>query len=157
METSMAAQFSWLEENWFHVLEASGITFGLFFTAATLRQQIKARKISDHLLLNQQHRELWSELYRRPALARILERDLDLQTHPMTAEEEEFLNLVIVHFVTGWHLAKQGALIKLKVLKADVGDFFNRPLPHLAWTRSKEFRDPAFNRFVETCLEEKKT
>ena len=69
-----------------------------------------ARKVSDLLTLTAQHRELWNEVYRRPELSRIFATAADLVANPVSVAEERFLNEVIVHFNTGWHLARRKSL-----------------------------------------------
>ena len=108
-------------------------------------------KFSDLLALTEQHRELWREVQRRTDLKRILALEVDLIAAPLTVAEEEFLNMVIVHFNTGWLLARQGAVLNLKMLAADARDFFRLPLPKEVWNQTKRARDPAFVRFIERC------
>ena len=148
----MAPFLLWLKDNWFPLLQGIGIIAGLFFTAASIRRDTKARKIGDLLALTQQHRELWSEVHRRPDLARIFDADLDLIGFPITAVEEKFLLLVLVHFTTGWQLARQGSMLSLDVLATDVRWFFNLPLPRAVWEQTKAIRDPKFVKFVEKSL-----
>ena len=97
----------------------------------------------------QQHRELWSEVHRRAELHRILQRTVDLIAGPVTVAEQEYLNLVIVHFHTGWQLAREGTMLKLKTLGADARGFFNLPLPKFVWEQTKSTRDPQFVKFIE--------
>ncbi len=104
------------------------------------------------LVLAEQHRDLWSELNRRPELQRIREREIDLVSKPIAPAETEFLNLAFVHFYTGWLLAKRRALPTLEALSADVGGFFSLPLPHSAWKETRQSRDPKFVRFIDECL-----
>lgn len=47
--------------------------------------------------------------------------------------EAEFLNLVIVHFQTGWWIARAGGITALKEMKADIWSFFTLPLPRAVW------------------------
>ena len=66
--------------------------------------------------------------------------------------EEEFLNLVMAHFLTSWRIAKVGGIITLKELAADVQEFFNLPLPRAVWEKTKAFRNQRFVKFVEHAL-----
>ena len=66
--------------------------------------------------------------------------------------EREFLNLVLLHYQTGWTVAKAGALITLAEIKADIRDFFSFPLPRAVWEKTKKLRDRRFVRFVERAL-----
>jgi hypothetical protein len=144
----------WISENWFALLQSAGIICGLLFTAAAFRRETRARRTSDLLSLAQQHRDLWSELHRRPDLGRVLSKEADLVGAPMTTAEEEFLNLVCVHFYTGWLLAKTGSLslLSLDALATDVHAFFSLPLPKCFWRTARSSRDPKFVGFVDKNL-----
>lgn len=106
----MAALPVWLEQNWFPLLQSTGIIGGLLFTALSVRRDTRARRAADLLKLAEQHRDLWSEIHRRPELSRILSADVDLLSSPITPVEKEFLDIVFVHFYTGWLLAKERAI-----------------------------------------------
>ena len=151
-ETRVAPLLKWLENNWFSLLQSIGIITGFSFTALTLRRDAKSRRRTEALALAQQHRELWSEVHRRPELARILQTETNLVEKPISTAEEEYLNLIIVHFNTGWQLAREGALLNVKALAKDVRTFFNLPVPRSVWEQSKSARDPEFVRFIEKTL-----
>lgn len=148
----MGAVLVWLSENWFLFLQSAGIIGGLLFTALSIRQATTARRVTDLLTLTEQHRELWNEVYRRPDLGRVFASTIDLIANPVTIAEERFLNEVVVHFTTGWQLARKKSLITIEALKADLGSFFELPLPRAVWQQTKGARDPAFVRFVDGCL-----
>ncbi|MCI0538265.1 MAG: hypothetical protein L0Z50_23920, partial [Verrucomicrobiales bacterium] len=62
------------------------------------------------------------------------------------------LNLVIVHFHTGWLFAQQGSFLNAENLASDVRSFFSLPIPKAIWIETKEGRDSNFVKFVESCL-----
>jgi hypothetical protein len=142
----------WLTRNWFAVFQAIGIAGGLLFTALSIRRETNHRRLSDLLSLSEHHRVLWSELQHKPELLRILDWKVDLIGSPVKAQEAQFLNLVFVHFETGWRLAKKRGLPSLKTLTNDVADFFARPIPRMVWENTKSARDPGFVEFVDKCL-----
>lgn len=148
----MAAFLPWFDQNWFTLIQTLGIMGGLWLTSATLRRDRQARKLGDLLTLAGQHRDLWSDAHRRPELGRIMQADVDLVAQPVSTSEEEFLNLVIVHFYTGWLLAREAALLRLDVLGTDAGSFFALPLPRWVWAQTRHRRDPQFIRFVERAV-----
>ena len=148
----MAAFLSWLKDNWFSLLQSCGIVLGLLYTAIILIRDAKDRRRSDVLALMEQHRELWSEVHRRPDLQRVLAGAADLVANPITVAEQEFLNLVIIHFHTGWQLARDETVVTLKTLKADARNFFNLPIPKSVWEQTRHTRDPKFMKFIEGCL-----
>jgi hypothetical protein len=141
-----------LQQDWFNLIQSLGIVCSIALTATALHREARARKLGHYLTLVAHHRELWSETHRRPDLARIFKDNVDLVAAPITIAEEEFLNLVIEHFTTGWLVAKNTAFLNRKVLAADARTFFARPLPRTAWTQTKHARDPRFVRFIEDAL-----
>ena len=145
----MAAFRDWLTNNWFSLLQSLGIIGGLLFTAISIRRDTAGRRASDLLSLSERHQELWAELYRRPELTRIRNREVDLIAAPLTSAEQDFLRLVLVHFYTGFLLARKGALLQMRALKADVRTFFSLPLPRAVWKDARNEMDPKFVDFVE--------
>jgi hypothetical protein len=152
----VAAFLFWLNQNWFNLIQTLGILGSIWLTIASLRRETRARKLGDYLTLAGQHRELWSEAHRRPDLARIFQSELDLVAKPISVAEEEFLRLVIVHFSSGWLLARDDFVISLEVIAADVRGFFSLPLPRAIFERARESTDPAFVAFVDQALRSKK-
>ena len=125
---------------------------GLLFTAVAIRKDTKSRRIGNLLNLSEQHRELWREAKRDESLRRIFDSKADASVDPLTFEEEQFLNLAVVHFATGWALAKEGSLVSMEALRRDVKGFFNLPLPYQFWRQSRNSREPGFAGFVDSVL-----
>ena len=148
----MTPFLAWLDTNWFSLLQSLGIAGGLLFTAVTVHRDAQHRHVSNMLTLLEQHRDLWSEVHTRPELARVMATEVDLVTRPLTVAEERFLNLVIVHFHTGWQLARDGVIHSLAVMAADAQGFFSLPLPRAVWDQSKAQREPDFVHFVDAAL-----
>lgn len=144
--------FTWLSQNWFNAVQTLGIVGSSYFTLTVLRRDLRSRRVADYLALTQQHRELWSELHRRPELARVTHVEVDLLAAPISEAEEEFLMLAFNHFHTGWLLVRQGGLISMKTLSADARAFFSLPLPRTVWEQTKHSRDPEFLRFIDQAL-----
>jgi hypothetical protein len=143
---------AWAAGNWFSLVQSVGIIAGLWFTASGYRRDGSARKTSDLLALAHEHRELWSEAHRRPDLGRIFRSEVDLVASPITTAEQEFLNLVFVHFETGWQLARQGVATPLAVLSTDVSSFFRLPVVRAVWEETRWSRNPEFVTFVDRVL-----
>lgn len=143
---------TWGSENWLPLLQSVGIVGSLLLTATTIRHSRKSREVGALLTLASNHRALWGEVHGRKDLARVLLPEVDLIERPISAEEEEFLNVVIVHFHTGWLLAKEGIGATLPVLAVDVRSFFSLPIPRAVWAKTKHAREPSFVRFVDGCL-----
>ena len=148
----MGALSSWVEGNWFSLVQTVGIMGTLWMAATAARRDAKAREIENLLKIAEHHRELWNEARQRPALERIFRQDADVLSKPATVAEEEFLNLAIVHFQTGWRLAKSGGVTTISEWVADTRDFFSLPLPRAIWEKTKSSRNRRFVRFVERAL-----
>ena len=145
---------AWLDSNWFNFLQSIGIVGGLAFTAFSLRRENQGRRISDFLALTGHHRELWMEIQRQPGLARVLQAEVNLIDQPITWTEEEFLNLVFVHFQAGWELARRGSILKMNTLRTDAKCFLKLPIPRSVWSKTTVFRDTEFVRFINEASED---
>jgi hypothetical protein len=150
----MGALSSWVDGNWFNFIQTAGIISSLWLATAAASREAKAKEIENLLSLSEHHRELWKTVAQRKDLARIFQPDADALLIPATVEETEFLNLVIVHFQTGWWIARAGGITTLKELKADARSFFALPLPRTVWEKTKSARNPKFVKFVERAIEE---
>jgi hypothetical protein len=148
----MSGLSSWLDGNWFNVMQTTGIMGSLWLTVMAARREAKVKKIENLLTLSEHHRALWSDVSQRRELARIFQNNEDALSSSLTLAEEEFINLAIVHFQTGWRVAKNGGLTSLKELGADVRGFFSLPLPRAVWEKTRKSRNQKFVRFVERSL-----
>lgn len=148
----MESMVGWLAENWFNVLSAVGIVGGLLFTAASLRSEAETRQVGNLLILTRNHRELWSELFVRPDLARVLDPTANLATKPVTEEETVFVNLIVQHLNSVFQATKSGLTVPPEGLSRDVRGFFSLPIPRAVWARIRAFQDGVFGQFVERCL-----
>ena len=143
---------SWIGDNWFSLVQSCGIVAGMGFTVWSLHRDSRERRTATRLGLAHHHRELWAEVHRRPDLGRLLDDDVDLVAHPITAAEDEFLNVVIYHFQTCWELGRSEGLLSLPALELDARDFFAHPIPNAVWRGSRNRRDPGFVAFIDQCL-----
>jgi len=144
---------TWSESHWFSLVQTTGILGSLGATFWSLLRDRKARRIGNYLTLAGHHRDLWRDAHRQPELERILRTDVDLVGKPITHQEQEFLNLVIVHFHTGWVLAREKIVLSLDLLAADAKDFFQRPLPRAVWKMNRAFQEPKFVSFIEKAAQ----
>ncbi len=149
---AVAAILPWVQEHWFDFVQSLGIVASVALTAASLRRESRGRRMADHLTLVAQHRELWIDVSRRPELGRILQAEVDLVERPISMVEEDYLNLVIVHYTTGWLMAREGGLVNLKVLAGDARAFFSLPIPKTVWEQTAPLLDPAFVAFIRSSL-----
>ena len=150
----MGSFFSALTEHWHSLLESIGIIGGLLFTGITVRRDLEARRVSEQLTLNSQHRRLWGQLHRRKGLSRMLEPERNLKILPVTREEELFLELAFVHFHTAWLICREeNSLTPLPVLSADAGHFFKLPVPQAVWRRVRSTHQREFVQFIEEAMQ----
>jgi hypothetical protein len=148
----MGAFSSWVNGNWFNVIQTVGIIGSLWVAAMAANRESRTKGIENLLSLCEHHRELWKEIPGQNDLVRIFQPDADTLLVPVTMAEAEFLNLVIVHFQTGWCIAKAGGFTTLAEMKADVRSFFTLPLPRAVWEKTKQNRNKEFVRFVEKSI-----
>lgn len=116
-----------------------------------LHQGARSLRLSALLKLTEHHRELWSEVHRRPSWPE-LAPEVDLVRDPVTPAEEEFLNIVFVHFQTGWEMAVRHRMVSREAYGRDLMEFLALPIPRDVWNRTRPHRDPPFVQFVEECL-----
>lgn len=142
----------WLAANWFDLLQTLGIVGGLLFTAYAIRKDEKGRKIGNLIAMNQQHHEIWRELYERPELARVLKKEADVNSAPITDAEKLFVNSLILQLSTVYRAMKEGMFVPLEGLKEDIKGFFSLPIPKNIWEENKPLQNKDFVKFVDTCL-----
>ena len=140
----------WLEQNWFSSIQITGILGGLLFAAVNFRTDAQARRVSNLIAITQHQREIWTHLYTRPELARVLAKAVNLKSAPVTDAEELFVNFLILHLNTAYHAMQTGMFMKPEGLQRDIQMFFSLPIPQAVWETTKPFQDEDFVRFVET-------
>jgi hypothetical protein len=141
-----------VQDNWFLLLQSLGIISGFFFTALALVIDIKVRRIGNLFEVTKQHREIWTALYSRPDLKRVVNASADITANPITDEEEMFVTFLILHLSSSYRAAKAGVFKLPGELKSDVAAFFALPIPRAVWEKTKSFQDPRLVHFVEECL-----
>jgi len=141
----------WFLDNWFTLLNATGIVGGLMFTGYSLHSEARTRRIANLLKLTEGHRDLWREHFQNPRLIRVLDPQADLAAQPVTREEEIFVNLVIQHLSVVYHAMRDDLTIKPEGLRRDLWWFFSLPVPAAVWQKSKILQNERFAAFVEAC------
>jgi hypothetical protein len=141
----------WIADNWVNLLNAIGVVGGLLFTATSIRAGAKTQRIANLLTITTNHREIWKHFASRPELARVLDPCADVAEKPVTPDEAEFVNFVILHLSSAYYAMKDGIVIKLEGLRRDVCSFFSLPVPREVWVKSKILQNDDFVAFVESC------
>lgn len=139
----------WVREHGFDLLGSVGIIASLGFTTLSFRKEESSRRIGNLLTLTAAHRDIWSQLFNRPDLARILEPNPDLIKKPVTDEEDLFVTFLLLHLNATWQAMEEGVFRTRQAVTRDIRWFFSRPIPRSVWEKSKEFQDEDFVRFVE--------
>jgi hypothetical protein len=143
---------AWLLQNWFNLISVAGIIGGLYFTAFSLRSETKTRRIANLLTITANHREIWKEFANNPQFKRVLDASTNLVKQPVTADEEIFVNLVLLHVSSVYYAMKDQLVVKLEGLRRDVSQFLALPIPRAIWQKSKLVQNDDFVAFVESCL-----
>ena len=145
---------SWVNENWFNVVQTAGVVGSLLMAAGAASREAKAREIENILTLSEHHRSLWGAIGGKPEFQRIFNRNTETLTKPVTMNEELALNEIFAHYLTGWRVASAGGITTLRELSDDVADFFSLPIPRAVWERTKKHRNRRFVRFVQNSLKD---
>jgi hypothetical protein len=147
--------FRWIIEHWTELLNAIGVfggLFGLYFTAYSIREETKARKVANLIAITSNHRDLWKESLGRPDLSRINDPKANPGKKPVTQEELAFANFVILHLNSAYYAMKDEMVIKLQGLRRDAHSFLSNPVPRAVWEKTKKFQNADFVEFVEECI-----
>lgn len=144
----------WLVENWFTLLSSAGIIGSLCLTAVSLRSETKTRRIANVLAITANHREIWEEFLRTPALSRVLDPKADVVSQPVTPAEEMFVNLVISHVNSVYYATNNELVIKWQNWRQDIGQFLSLPIPKAVWTKVKLLQNQDFAAFMEASLQQ---
>jgi len=108
--------------------------------------------IGDLIDLTQGHREIWSQLYRRPDLARVLDPKADLTDSEVTESERLFVTLIVTHLNSVYHALAERLTVRPDELQKDIRSLFSLPVPNAVWVQIKSLQDREFVRFVEACI-----
>lgn len=138
--------------HWFDTLQTVAIVSGLLYTGSSFRTDIKAKRLQSLFTLTKHHREIWSELYSRPELSRILDPKADLVGRPVTNEERLFANFIILHLNNAYQAGRLGLYNRPDGLRADIAVFLDLPIPKSVWRKLKIYQDVDFELFVEKAL-----
>jgi hypothetical protein len=144
--------FQWIGHNWFELLQTAGISASLLFTAYAMRRDEKARQISNLSAIKQDYIAIWNTLYERPELARVLDRTVDLNRHPVSTGEWLFVKLLILHLDSVHRTIKAGLFVSVEGMQRDIEEFFKSPIPKAVREKLRPLQDKEFARFVEASM-----
>lgn len=143
----------WFTEHGFDLVQSVCVVGSLLFAAYTFHKSEKALRISNLIAIKQEYRDVWQALYDRPELARILEKQVNLDKNPISTREWLLVKMLILHLDTVHRAKKVGTFVTLEGLQKDMREFFALPIPKAVWEEMKPFQDNEFKVFVElsTC------
>jgi hypothetical protein len=142
----------WISHNWFELFSSVGIIGGLWFTAVSLRSEIKTRRVANLLTITANHREVWKEFFSTPELTRVIDPAANLTNKPVTPDEEFFVNMIISHTSSVYEALKDELVIKQEGLRRDVQSFFSLPVPKAVWIKTKLLQNQDFAAFIDSSL-----
>lgn len=144
---------SWLTIPWreliLDLIQSIGIIGGLFFTGWAIYRDGQAQRAANLLKLTEQHRDIWKELFARPALSRVLRAEADPVAEPISDDETLFITLLILHLNTAYSAIRAGVLKEPEGLTPDIRGFFSLPIPRAGWEKMRHLHDRDFVAFVE--------
>lgn len=142
--------YTWISANWFELIQTLGIVGSLCLTFTGFRLDTRSHRVSNQIEITREHREIWSELFKRPELARISQKEVDLEGCPIKPEEELFIGLLILHLNSAFHAIQDGLYLEPEGMRDDVRQFFSRPMAIAVWNKLKPLQDKRFVKFVES-------
>ena len=148
----MGIFLQWLGDNWFDLLQTTGIVAGLFFTGRSFLLDTRIRRISNLLNITEHHRSIWQEVFDRPGLLRVLSAEVKLNTRPVTLEERIFVNLIILHLTAVLAAIEGRVHEKPAGQDEDLREFFSLPIPNTVWKESRRFREPEVVAYIDALL-----
>jgi len=125
--------------------------FGLLLNAFVTYQNTSSRKLSNYQEIIKSHRDIWKITIDKPDVySRIFLSEVDLQTNPITYQEQRFVEFVLLHASSTYNFSKKSALVQIEQFKYDVDDFLSFPIPQAVWTTKKHFYNKDFVKFIDT-------
>jgi len=143
----------WFGQHWFDFFQTVAVVGSLIYTGIALRDETRARRITNLLTLTENHREIWMSLFKFPGLARVLDDSPDCGKNQVSVSEQLFVMLVIHHLHSTFQSMKDGLVLKPKSVSRDVASFFGLPIPNGVWKQVRSLQDDDFVAFVDSCLE----
>lgn len=144
--------FHWIAEHGFDLLGACGIVASLVFTGLAFYKDEQARHVGNLLAIVTAHREIWSELFVRPELARVLDPQADLKTNPVSLQENLFVNFLLNHLSASFRATQLKMFAPVGPWTQDIRRFLSLPIPKFVWEQSRPLQDPEFVAFIEGAL-----
>ena len=85
-------------------------------------------------------------------MSRVLQKDVDLKSKPVTDQEWLFVKMLILHLDTVRRAMNAGLFVEIKGLESDVREFFSLPVPQAVWHTVKPLQNKDFAAFIDSAL-----
>lgn len=142
---------SWLDANWFNLLQTVGIIITLAIAISGSRAAANATKGANLASMIASNREIWSQLITTPQLQSVMRQDMS-PGEKVTYEEREFVKQVIQHGGVSYELARIGGIDPMEGVRGDFYKTFNLPVFRQVWDEIKVYQGSGFVAFVEDCI-----
>lgn len=141
-----------LKANWFDLLQSVGIIIGFVYTARAFSLDQRFRQAALVLDIASAHRRIWGKLSETTGLKRLLDREPDLISQPVTADEEHFVMLVLLHLASVHQAIELRLLRRWPGLERDIRRFFSRPIPQLVLRKYLALQPLSFREYLRQIL-----
>ena len=85
-------------------------------------------------------------------MSRVLQKDVDLKSKPVTDQEWLFVKMLILHLDTVRRAMNAGLFVEIKGLESDVREFFSLPVPQAVWHIVKPLQNKDFAAYIDSAL-----
>lgn len=143
---------AWSIDRWKELFEVGGTICALLFTGVALRIDARVRRAETLIEFTKQHRELWIYYDENPSLAKLFEKERDVESRPLSDGEIRFANFLFLHLRAAYGAHKSGILVLPEKVKEDWREIFTHPAIVVAWTKMNSLHDRDFVAFVESLL-----
>ncbi len=140
---------TFLQSNWFDVVQSIFIIAGFIIAAVSLRRDAKSRRDASIVETVKGHRDVWKMMIENPTLSRVLEKDVKLEEKPMTQPEKWFVLLSILHLCSTYESSEKWVNESMQGISNDIKEYFSNTIPRKVWEENKDFQNPDFVEFVE--------
>lgn len=144
-----------MEIDWIEVAQTIGIITAIMISVWQIRVMIKHNKLQIQQQMILSHRDYWKLMYQYPELARITEKNINLDEKPLTIFEERYVHMLINHLTFVISASKEKSYEILEGDKLDIKTFFELPIPKKVWNESKKYHSKDFVKKFEDIINSK--
>lgn len=138
--------------DWFQLAESIGIIGTIILAIISIRSQIKTQRVTNYLTLTAYHRDVWKLTLSNPELKDIFRHSFSGDHDEISPEESQFLSFMFLHASAAFELFRDGKIVEIEGLRADVIDVLSSPLPKQYWDKNKKYYNANFVEFVDKSV-----